>query len=771
MHRSTWGKVWRTVFALVLVLATATVGSAQSVVDARRVEFTPSTDHNAVDPTSGVALLQSYSLLIFVAGNTTPLRAVSLGKPSPQSGGMILVDFVSLLAPPLSAGVIYEAVVEAVGPGGITASARSNTFSVAGGACAASISPTSQSISAAGGPGSSTVTVGTGCVWSAVSNVSWITVTTGASSSGSGSVTFSVAANTSSTSRTGTLTIAGITFTVNQAGATCSPTISPTSVNAVAAGTSGSVAVTAAVGCSWTATSNATWITIAPGASGMGNGSVAYSVAANPNSTTRTGTVTVAGNTFTVTQAGATCAPTISPTSLNAAAAGTSGSVVVTAAAGCSWTATSNATWITIAPGASGMGNGSVAYSVAANPNSTTRTGTVTVAGNTFTVTQAGTSCAPTISPTSANVVAAGGTGSVPVTAATGCTWTATSNAPWITVTAGATGSGSGSVSYSVAANTGTASRTGTVTIAGATFTITQAGTSCAPTISPTSANVVAAGATGSVAVAASTGCSWTATSNDPWITITAGATGSGAGSVSYSVPANPNGTARTGTVSVAGNTFTINQAAATCAPTISPTSANVVAAGGTGSVPVTAATGCTWTATSNAPWITVTAGATGSGAGSVAYSVAANTSTFEPNRDGHDRGRDLYHHPGWNVLRAHDLTDVVQRRRGRRHGQRRRDCGHRLQLDGHEQRVVDHGYGGRHRQRQWLGHLQRCGKSRRHRAHGHDHRCGGDLHHHPGRGHVRAHDLTDVVQRRRGGHHRDRHRHRSHRLQLDGFE
>jgi extracellular elastinolytic metalloproteinase len=88
-----------------------------------------------------------------------------------------------------------------------------------------------------------------------------------------------------------------------------------------------------------------------------------------------------------------------------------------------------------------------------------------------------GGTCTFSISPTSASVAAAGGTGTVSVTATAGCTWSAISNASFITVTGGGLGTGNGTVSYSVAANTTTTSRTGTVTIAGQTFTVTQAGT------------------------------------------------------------------------------------------------------------------------------------------------------------------------------------------------------------------------------------------------------------------------------------------------------
>jgi Zn-dependent metalloprotease len=88
-----------------------------------------------------------------------------------------------------------------------------------------------------------------------------------------------------------------------------------------------------------------------------------------------------------------------------------------------------------------------------------------------------GGTCTFSINPTSASFAAAGGSGSVSVTAGAGCAWTASSNASFITVTGGASGSGSGTVSYSVASNAGTASRSGTLTIAGQTFTVTQAGT------------------------------------------------------------------------------------------------------------------------------------------------------------------------------------------------------------------------------------------------------------------------------------------------------
>jgi hypothetical protein len=72
-------------------------------------------------------------------------------------------------------------------------------------------------------------------------------------------------------------------------------------------------------------------------------------------------------------------------------------------------------------------------------------------------------------------------------------------------------------------------------------------------------------GAAGGIATAnVVSQCPWTATSNSSWINVTSGATGSGDGSVSFAVTANNAAVARTGSLTVAGMTITVNQAAGT---------------------------------------------------------------------------------------------------------------------------------------------------------------------------------------------------------------
>jgi hypothetical protein len=84
----------------------------------------------------------------------------------------------------------------------------------------------------------------------------------------------------------------------------CSSLSIPSGHHFAAMGGTGSVSVTAANDCTWIADSNVHWITITGGSNGTGNGMVNYSVAANTTSSTRTGTITIGGQTFTVTQSG-----------------------------------------------------------------------------------------------------------------------------------------------------------------------------------------------------------------------------------------------------------------------------------------------------------------------------------------------------------------------------------------------------------------------------------------------------------------------------------
>jgi len=91
-------------------------------------------------------------------------------------------------------------------------------FFAASGSCSYLIAPTSQSFPATGGLGSVSVTAGSGCSWSALSQASWITITSGSSGSGNGSVNFQVSSQTETGRRLGHMIIAGHNFEVFQEG-------------------------------------------------------------------------------------------------------------------------------------------------------------------------------------------------------------------------------------------------------------------------------------------------------------------------------------------------------------------------------------------------------------------------------------------------------------------------------------------------------------------------------------------------------------------------
>ena len=94
-------------------------------------------------------------------------------------------------------------------------------------------------------------------------------------------------------------------------------------------------------------------------------------------------------------------------------------------------------------------------------------------------------SCAYSISPSSASFTSSGGSGSIAVGTTSGCSWSASTGVTWATITSGSSGSGSGTLSYKVAANTGSA-RTASFSVAGKTFTISQSAATSSSTSTTT---------------------------------------------------------------------------------------------------------------------------------------------------------------------------------------------------------------------------------------------------------------------------------------------
>src|SRR5208337_1346488 len=86
----------------------------------------------------------------------------------------------------------------------------------------------------------------------------------------------------------------------------CNTSLDSSTANVTAAGGNFTAGVTANAGCAWKATSSASWLTISANALSAGPATVSYIVDPNPTTSTRAATITVDGNTLTVTQAAGT---------------------------------------------------------------------------------------------------------------------------------------------------------------------------------------------------------------------------------------------------------------------------------------------------------------------------------------------------------------------------------------------------------------------------------------------------------------------------------
>ena len=169
-----------------------------------------------------------------------------------------------------------------------------------------------------------------------------------------------------------------------------------------------------------------------------------------------------------------------------------------------------------------------------------------------------GSTCTFSLNPAQASVSQTGGGGIIQLTTEEGCPWIASSQAEWLTV-APATGTGSGIVGFTAATNPDSTPRTGALVIAGVSFVVNQEGSGCAFSLSPTSQHFPGAGGDGVFTVQTDAGCSWTASTAQDWITLTADS-GSGTGNVIYRVAPNDGVDQRTGSIVVADQSFPVVQ-------------------------------------------------------------------------------------------------------------------------------------------------------------------------------------------------------------------
>lgn len=361
--------------------------------------------------------------------------------------------------------------------------------------CDVSLSPANSEFGADGGTGMIAVNAPAGCAWTATSGVAWLNVSAGASGSGSGTVTYAVSANATADVRNGAVTVGGQTHSVRQQGrtaGTCSYQLSPGEAEFEKDSGSGAFTVTAPAGCTWSASSNATWVLITSDAEGTGTATVAYVVSRNEGIERRSAAIAVADRTFVIRQEGdlGRCEYAVAPVDFAPCMPAGSVEAAVTTQASCPWTATPNASWLTLRGGESGTGSAVITIAFSENYDAP-RNGLVMVrwptptAGQNIRIAQAG--CLYGVSRTDFSFAAAGGAGtfdvlqqSIPIECGSAtqdrCVWSAVSNVPWVVITSSMPRSGDNPVAFTVAANDTAQSRTGQITVRNQVVIVTQAG-------------------------------------------------------------------------------------------------------------------------------------------------------------------------------------------------------------------------------------------------------------------------------------------------------
>ncbi len=306
----------------------------------------------------------------------------------------------------------------------------------------------------------------------------------------------------------------------------CPYSLSTNALNVAATGGSGTITASAPVGCSTpTASSNVAWALVAV----VGN-AVNWTIAANPSSFGRGGTLTIGGQTVTITEPGLPCSYAVNPASVNVVSVGGAGNIGVTPtpadcpAAG----ASSGVSWASVS-----ISGNIASWSVTADPSSLGRAGSFTIGGKSVSVLQSGAACSYGLSTTSISAGSGGASGSITITPLPGdCPpAAAVSNVSWASISI------SGSAApWTVSANAGTQIRNGTFTVAGQSVAITQSAKATPGTLTlsrtvlnyGTSGSLVTSTQTVAVGFAGGSGVAWTVSSSQPNITVAGSGTGNG---------------------------------------------------------------------------------------------------------------------------------------------------------------------------------------------------------------------------------------------------
>jgi trimeric autotransporter adhesin len=165
--------------------------------------------------------------------------------------------------------------------------------------------------------------------------------------------------------------------------------------------------------------------------------------------------------------------------------------------------------------------------------------------------------CNYSVTPPSIQAGASGGNFNINVQTASYCSWTISGLPAWATVPAGVSNTGPLTVNLVVAPDSG-AARGATITVAGSAVAVNQA--ACTYALSPGGQAFPAIGGSGTVAIITAGVCPWSVTNVPSWVTITGALSGTGSGSLNFTVLPNAAATDQAGTLTIAGLAFTVQQ-------------------------------------------------------------------------------------------------------------------------------------------------------------------------------------------------------------------
>jgi hypothetical protein len=436
------------------------------------------------------------------------------------------------------------------------------------------------------------------CSWTIPQQPPWIKVGQPLAAQGPAEIAFTVEENRSTSTRAWEVVLGGEKAVISQAAATCSWRLEPANISVGASGGEFRTTLTTEEFCSWDVPSPVSWIAASP-ASGQGVTEINLRILPNAGSA-RASRLQIAGALVEVAQREAppppprpdppapdppapgrvpprpapevppapppapapeptpipppaACTFDVDPTSFREiAAAASTLQVSVSTQAGCAWEAQSNADWIQIAAGVR-AGSGRIDVSVAAN-GTTARSAVMTVAGRSVAVEQRATVCTFTVSPTSLEIPAGGGSGSLSVNSSSpDCQWTVTSAPTWLTVS-GSSGTGSATLKIAAASNTGPA-RNAVLIVAGREVRVSQAQLPCTYSVTPQALTFGRKKGNAKIEIVTASHCQWSAASSAGWITVRSEIR-TGSGTLEVKVDEYSRSGTRSGVVTVTGQGF-----------------------------------------------------------------------------------------------------------------------------------------------------------------------------------------------------------------------